>query len=80
MKPIHVSIARRMISSKYYNQNRMAQMDRECAFYIEQVKKARTGVLRNAFAKMVWIYYKRYTYYLKKCTEDEHRKSIQAGA
>lgn len=78
MKPIHVSIARRMISSKYYNQNRMAKMDRECAFYLEQFKKASTSVMRNAFAEMVWIYYKRYTYYLKKCTEDEHRKSIQA--
>lgn len=80
MKPLHVAIARRRISSKYYFSNRMERMDRECAFYIDQMQSAKNGILRKAFAKMVWIYYKRYTYYLKKCTEDEHRKSIQAGA
>lgn len=77
MKPIHVAIARKTISSKYYYQNRMERMDRECSFYIDQVYSARNEILRKAFAKMAWIYYRRYEYYLKKCTGYGLRKSIQ---
>lgn len=82
MKPIHVMIARRRISSKYYFSNRMERMDRECAFYIDQMQSAKNGILRKAFAKMTWIYYRRYEYYLKKCTGYGLRESIQdtAGA
>ena len=64
------AIARRIISSKYYYSNRMARMDRECAYYIDQMQSSKNGILRKAFAKMVWIYYRRYAYYLKKCTEN----------
>lgn len=47
----------------------MARMDRECAFYLDQMNHSNNGILRKAFAKMVWIYYRRYAYYLKKSTE-----------
>lgn len=69
--------ARSIINSKYYCRNRMERMDRECSFYIDQVYSARNGILRKAFAKMAWIYYRRYEYYLKKCTGYGLRKSIQ---
>lgn len=74
------TIARKIISSKYYYPNRLAKMDRECAYYIDLVKTASNSILREAFAKMVWIYHRRYTFYLKKCTDNGHRTSIQAGA
>ena len=63
------TIARRIIGTKGYYQNRMARMDRECAFYIDYMNHSKNGILRKAFAKMAWIYYRRYTYYLKKSTE-----------
>lgn len=69
--------ARRIINSKYYCRNRMEQMDREFAFYIDQVYLARNGILRKAFAKMAWVYYRRYSFYLKKCIGYGLRKSIQ---
>lgn len=74
------TIARRIISSKHYYQNRLEKMERECAYYIDQVKTASNSILREAFAKTVWIYHRRYTYYLKKCTENGHRTSIQERA
>lgn len=74
------TIARKIISSKYYYPSRLEKMDRECAYYIDLVKTASNSILREAFAKMVWIYHRRYTYYLKKCTGNELRKSIQEGA
>ena len=73
-------MARKIISSKYYYPNRLEKMDRECAYYIDLVKTASNSILREAFAKMVWIYHRRYTYYLKKCTENGHRTSIQERA
>ena len=75
-----IKIIKRIIASKYYYPNRLEKMDRECAYYIDLVKTASNSILREAFAKMVWIYHRRYTYYLKKCTGNELRKSIQEGA
>lgn len=71
---------RRMIASVNYYPNRMAEMDRECSFYIDQMYAAKNGILRKAFGKMAVIYFKRYEYYLKKCTSNEPGKSIQTGA
>ena len=61
--------ARRIIGTKGYYERRLERMDRECAFYIDQMNHAKNGILRKAFAKMVWIYHRRCVYYLKKCTE-----------
>ena len=66
-----------MIASDNYYPNRMAEMDRECSFYIDQMYAAKNGILKKAFAKMAWIYYRRYEFYLKKCTGYGLRKSIQ---
>ena len=74
---LRLRYARSLINSKYYFRNRMERMDRECSFYIDQVYSTRNGILRKAFAKMAWIYYRRYEYYLKKCTGHGLRKSIQ---
>ena len=73
----NTSRARKIISSKYYYANRMERMDRECAYYIEQMYAAKNGILRKAFAKMSSIYLKRYAYYLQKCTTNELGKSLQ---
>jgi hypothetical protein len=73
------SVLRRMVSSNGYYSNRMARMDRECSFYVEQMSVAKNGILRKAFARMASIYLKRYAYYLQKCTENELRNRIQAS-
>lgn len=54
----------------------MEKMDRECSYYIEQMQSSKNGILRKAFARMATIYFKRYEYYLKKCTSNELGKSI----
>lgn len=76
----NVSKAREIIKSSFYLSNRMEKMDTECAYYIDQMYATKNAMLRKAFAKMATIYFKRYQYYFKKCTENEPRKSIQAGA
>lgn len=70
------TIARRIITSPYYASKRMEKMERECSYYVDQMYAAKNGILRKAFSKMAWIYYKRYEYYLKQCTLHEPRKSI----
>ena len=70
------AIARRIISSKYYFQKRLERMDCECAYYIDQVQNAKNAILRKSFAKMVWVYHRRYEFYLKKCTGNESGKSL----
>lgn len=67
---------RRMIASENYYPNRMGEMERECSFYVDQMYAAKNGILRKAFGKMAIIYFKRYEYYLKKCTSNEPGKSI----
>lgn len=71
-----ISQARKTIDSPYYFSNRMEKMDRECSYYIEQMQASKNGILRKAFARMATIYFKRYEYYLKKCTSNELRKSV----
>lgn len=44
----------------------MAEMDRECAFYMDQMLNAKNAILRKAYGRMAVIYYKRYEYYFKK--------------
>lgn len=72
----NISQARKTINSPYYPSNRMEKMDRECSYYIEQMHSSKNGILRKAFARMATIYFKRYEYYLKKCTSNELGKSI----
>lgn len=71
-----ISYAKKIICSQYYPSSRMEKMNRECAYYLEQMDVAKNGLMRKTFAKMALVYFKRYEYYLKKCTEDELGKSF----
>lgn len=69
-------IARKIISSPNYLQNRMDKMISECAFYIDQMCHAKNALLQKAYAKMAEIYLKRHEYYFKKQIGHELRESI----
>lgn len=71
------TILRRMITGKAYYQNRMAEMDRKCAFYLDQGMKASNQMLRKALFSTAAMYYGRYRFYFNKISNNELRKSIQ---
>lgn len=50
----------------------MAQMDRECTYYLECAGNAKNAALRQAFERAAEMYNKRYNYYFNH----ELRKSI----
>jgi len=72
-----ITVIRRIISGKAYYQNRMAEMDRKCAFYLDQGMKASNQMLRKALFSTAEMYYGRYRFYFNKITNNEIRKSIQ---
>lgn len=57
---------KQIISGKHYLSNHMEKMDRECAFYMDQILNAKNTILRKAYGKIAIIYFKRYEYYFKK--------------
>lgn len=67
-----------MISGKTYYQNRMAEMDRKCAFYLDQGQHASNQMLRNALIATAAMYYGRYRYYFNKISNNGLRKSLQS--
>lgn len=69
---MNTSILRRIIAKNGYISNRMAQMDRECSYYLECAGNAKNAALRQAFARAAEMYNKRYNYYFNH----ELRKSI----
>lgn len=64
------TILRKMISGSAYYSNRMAEMDRKCAFYLDSGVKASNKILNKAFIKTAEMYKKRYTYYFQKISEN----------
>ena len=71
MKTINkTTFLRRMISSKAYYSNRMAEMDRKCAFYLDSGVKASNKILNRAFIETAEMYKKRYAYYFQKISEN----------
>lgn len=71
------TILRRMISGKEYYQNRMSEMDRRCAYYLDQGMHASNQMLRKALFDTAAMYYGRYRYYFNKISNNELRESIQ---
>lgn len=67
---------KQIISGKNYLSNRMEKMDRECAFYMDQMLYTKNVVLRKAYGRMAAIYFKRYEYYFKKQTGHGLRERI----
>lgn len=62
-------LLRKIISGKYYYANRMAEMDKNCASYLDNGIKASNKILHDAFIKTAEMYSKRYKYYFQKLSE-----------
>lgn len=81
MKTIYkTAFLRKIIFGKEYYQNRMSEMDRKCAHYLDQGIHASNHRLRDAFVKTAAMYYKRYLFYFNKISNNELRKNIQNRA
>lgn len=72
-----IKFMRRMIASSSYYSNRMSEMDRKCAYYLDQGIKASNQKLRKALVETAAMYYKRYRFYFNKITKNEIRESLQ---
>ena len=66
-----------MISGKAYYSNRMAEMDRKCAYYLDQGAKASNQKLRHALFETAAMYHGRYLFYFNKISNNEIRESLQ---
>lgn len=66
-----------MISGKAYYSNRMSEMDRKCAYYLDQGTKASNQKLRKALLETAAMYFARYRFYLNMISNNEIRESIQ---
>ena len=71
-----IKLIKKVIASPKYLSNRMEKMDRECAFYMDQLLYTKNVVLRKAYGRMAVIYFKRYEYYFKKQFGHELRERI----
>lgn len=71
-----IKLIKKVIAGQNYLSSRMAKMDRECAFYMDQMLNAKNAILRKAYGKIAIIYFKRYEYYFKKQTGHGLRESI----
>ena len=74
---IKARIIRKIISSENYYPNRMSEMDRKCAYYLDQGVKASNQKLRKALLETAAMYYARYRYYFNKISNNEIRESLQ---
>lgn len=74
---IRAKLLRRIISSESYYPNRMSEMDRKCAYYLDQGAKASNQKLRRALFETAAMYHGRYMFYFNKISKNELRESVQ---
>ena len=55
----------------------MSEMDRKCAYYLDQGAKASNQKLRRALFETAAMYHGRYMFYFNKISKNELRESVQ---